>query len=158
MIQRNLQGINTCIAQLPGKWENVLILPWCLADSSSEMGSEVTWLMAKMKHCPSVGENKGILWIWQPTSIEIWLKKFDGFKKGVMAMWRFEGVSLLHLIIWNFHLTPIAWLSYYVIYNHNWHILAKNEWGNTNLSHYHRRKVLPWKWRTEEVENNLLCL
>ena len=80
-----------------------------------------------------------------------------GLKKG---LWQCEGLRVCLYSIWSFETSTShqSLVSYYVIYNHNWHILAKNEWGNTNLSHYHRRKVLPWKWRTEEVENNLLCL
>ena len=83
-----------------------------------------------------------------------------GLKKG---LWRSEvpGLRVCLYSIWSFKISTShqSLVNYYVIYvNHNWHIPAKNEWGNTNLSHYHRRKVLPWKWRTEEVENNLLCL
>ena len=84
-------------------------------------------------------------------------KNLMGLKKG---LWQCEGLRVCLYSIWSFETSTShqSLVSYYVIYNHNWHILAENEWGNTNLSHYHRRKVLPWKWRTEEVENNLLCL
>ena len=82
-----------------------------------------------------------------------------GLKKG---LWQCEvpGLRVCLYSIWSFKTSTShqSIVSYSIIYDHNWHIPAKNEWGNMNLSHYHRRKVLPWKWRTEEVENNLLCL
>lgn len=37
----NSHGMNTCMAQLPGKCENALIRPSCLDGSSSGMQSEI---------------------------------------------------------------------------------------------------------------------